>query len=156
MPNTVLDTPSVFSQLPNHLSIYTYVYTHPYLQIYLSIHIYWVGQKVCLGFSITSYGKKAIEHFGQPNWMLRKSTVLTSQVVWLAWASTRGKRGNTPGQGRTWVLFEASIEVSVTVYCSSARLPQWVSRLNSPCWQAGSTRWGLADGNHVAGLRFPL
>ena len=50
MPDTVLGTPSVFSQLPNHLSIYTYVYTYPCLQIYLSIHIYWVGQKVCLGF----------------------------------------------------------------------------------------------------------
>ena len=116
---------------------------------------YWVGQKVHLGFSITSYGKKAIKLFGQPYWMLRKSTVLTPRGVWLAWASTRGRRGNTPGQGRNWVLFEASIEVSVPVYCSSARLLQRVSRLDSPCWQAGSAQWGLADGDHVAGLRFP-
>ena len=129
--------------------------TPPKPRWYETLPFYWVGQKVHLGFSITSYGKKAIKLFGQPYWMLRKSTVLTPRGVWLAWASTRGRRGNTPGQGRNWVLFEASIEVSVPVYCSSARLLQRVSRLDSPCWQAGSARWGLADGDHVAGLRFP-
>ena len=31
------------------------------------LRIYWVGQKVCLNFSVTSYRKTWISFFGQPN-----------------------------------------------------------------------------------------
>ena len=45
--------------------------TPPKPRWYETLPFYWVGQKVHLGFSITSYGKKAIKLFGQPYWMLR-------------------------------------------------------------------------------------
>lgn len=68
----------------------------------------------------------------------------------------QGEKGKYSRPGRNWCYLRPPLRSLSLVYCSSARLPQRVSRLNSLLLAGRSTRWGLADGNHVAGLRFPF
>ena len=47
-------TPTIYYIL--YIYIYTHTHTHNIYNMYKIYNIHWVGQKVCSGFSVTSYG----------------------------------------------------------------------------------------------------